>query len=70
MIDLPTSVSCVNEWEGRLQPIGEEKNANHCTVEIWFVALGSVCHEGELRYAKDFALYIFDACLPHVPGGI
>jgi hypothetical protein len=47
-----------------------ERNTNHCTVEVWLVALRSVCHEGELGYAKDFALYIFDICLPHVTRGI
>ena len=43
---------------------------NHCTVEVRLVPLGSVCHEGELGYAKDFALYIFDVCLPHVTRGV
>ena len=50
--------------------VGEEGNANHCPVEVWLVALGSVCHEGELGYTEDFAMYIFDICLPHVTGGI
>ena len=63
-----------SEWyeKGRLAAVGKERNTStdHCTVEVWFVALGCVCHEGELGYAKDFALYIFDICLPHVTRGI
>jgi len=39
-------------------------------MEVRLVAFGSVRHEGELRYAEDFPLYVFDICLPHVTGGI
>jgi hypothetical protein len=39
-------------------------------MEVRLLAFGSVRHEGELRYAENFALYIFDVFFPHVTGGV
>ena len=34
-------------------------------MEVWFVALGRVGQECELRYTEDVSVYVFDALLPH-----
>jgi hypothetical protein len=39
-------------------------------VEVGFVALRSVCHQGELGYTQYISLYILDAGLPHAFRGI
>jgi hypothetical protein len=58
----------MNEGE-RLRP---EKvgNTDHRAMKVGLFALGGVRHERELGYAQDFALYVFDVCLPHVARGI
>jgi hypothetical protein len=43
---------------------------NHRTMEVGLVAFGRVRHEGELRYAENFPLYVFDIHLPRIAGGI
>ena len=34
-------------------------------MEVWFVALGRVGQECELRYTENVSVYVFDALLPH-----